>query len=442
MEFRGLVTTIRPVGDWWRWIAPVSFRFQWSVQEISQMKKSVVALAVLGAFTGLASAQSSVTLYGRVDANVGSVDPGSLGKAGRNAKVGESVAGMSDGGTGGLGASRFGMRGTEDLGDGLKAYFKLESQIAVDTGANGGATQTSTNAMFNREAYVALGSTTWGDIRFGRLETLSREVNRTINDASDDNQLTLSEVIGTNRNQTGYNQNLVYFNNFGTRVDNAISYRSPSFMGIAQMIATYSFGEKASAPAGNATAAFTGDTAVAGNIASYTGVGFIVTAGPLSADMIYEQLNGNGTSGAASKTGTIGANYDLGFAKIYAAYQDGADVTQAFGANAMTTFNSGTGSTVGSKSGVDLKASNFGVKVPVGKWTFVAQYTQSELSGNNLANSVWGEDEISQAKYGMSAAYALSKRTTIYGVVIGRSGDQDEYFNRKNEYNIGLAHTF
>jgi predicted porin len=331
---------------------------------------------------------------------------------------------------------------TRDLGGGLKAYFKLESQIAVDTGANGGATQTSTNAMFNREAYVALGSTTWGDIRFGRLETLSREVNRTINDASDDNQLTMSEVIGTNRNQTGYNQNLVYFNNFGTRVDNAISYRSPSFMGIAQMIATYSFGEKASAPAGNATAAFTGDTAVAGTIASYTGVGFIVTAGPLSADMIYEQLNGNGTSGAASKTGTIGANYDLGFAKIYAAYQDGADVTQAFGANAMTTFNSGTGSTVGSKSGVDLKASNFGVKVPVGKWTFVAQYTQSELSGNNLANSVWGEDEISQAKYGMSAAYALSKRTTIYGVVIGRSGDQDEYFNRKNEYNIGLAHTF
>ncbi len=406
------------------------------------MKKSVVALAVLGAFTGLASAQSSVTLYGRVDANVGSVDPGSMGLAGKNAKVGESVAGMNDGGSGGLGASRFGMRGTEDLGDGLKAYFKLESQIAVDTGANGGATQTSTNSMFNREAYVALGSTTWGDIRFGRLETLSREVNRTINDASGENQLNISEVIGTNRKQTGYNQNLAYFNNFGTRVDNAFSYRSPSFMGIAQMIATYSFGEKAAAPTGNATAAFSGNTTAAGNIASYTGVGFIVTAGPLSADLVYEQINGNGTSGSASKTGTIGANYDLGFAKIYAAYQDGTDVTQAFGANAMTTFNKNTGSTVGSKSGVDLKASNFGVKVPVGKWTFVAQYTQSELSGSNLAKSVWLDSEVSQAKYGMSAEYALSKRTSLYGVVIGRSGDQDEYFNRKNEYNIGLAHTF
>lgn len=410
------------------------------------MKKSVVALAVLGAFTGLASAQSSVTLYGRLDANVGSVDPGNLGKAGRNASVGESVTGLSDGGNGGLGASRFGMRGTEDLGDGLKAYFKLESQIAVDTGANGGATQTSTNAMFNREAYVALGSTTWGDIRFGRLETLSREVNRTINDASGENQLNMSEVIGTNRTQTGYNQNLTYFNNFGTRVDNAISYRSPSFMGIAQMIATYSFGENAAAPTGNSNTAFTGDTAVTGNLASYTGVGFIVTAGPLSADLVYEQLNGGGTSGAASKTGTIGANYDLGFAKIYAAYQDGTDVTQAFGANAMTIFNgtgaASAGSTAGSNSGVDLKASNFGVKVPVGKWTFVAQYTQSELSGGNLASSVWGENEVSQAKYGMSAEYALSKRTSVYGVVVGRSGDQDEYFNRKNEYNIGLAHTF
>lgn len=411
------------------------------------MKKSVVALAVLGVFTGLASAQSSVTLYGRVDANVGSVDPGSEGFAGKGkgVKKGESVAKMSDGGTSGLGASRFGMRGTEDLGDGLKAYFKLESQIQIDTGANGGATQTSTNSMFNREAYVGLGSTTWGDIRFGRLETLSREVNRTINDASDDNQLTMSEVIDTTSpaGSAMYKQNRVFFNTFGTRVDNAISYRSPSFMGIAQMIATYSFGENAAAPTGNTNTAFgSTDTSIKGNIASYTGVGFIVTAGPLSADMIYEQLNGNGTSGSASKTGTIGGNYDLGFAKIYAAYQDGTDVTQAFGQNAMTTFTGGTGSVAGSNSGVDLKASNFGVKVPVGKWTFVAQYTQSELSGSNVANSIWGDDEISQAKYGMSAAYALSKRTAIYGVVIGRSGDQDEYFNRKNEYNIGLAHSF
>jgi hypothetical protein len=414
------------------------------------MKKSVVALAVLGAFTGLASAQSSVTLYGRLDANVGAVDPGSKGLAGKSARVGESVTKMNDGGTGGLGASRFGMRGVEDLGDGLKAYFKLESQISLDSGSNGGATQTSTNSMFNREAYVGLGSSTWGDIRLGRLETLSREVNRTINDASGENQLNISEVIDTNAKQSGYYQNRTYFNNFGTRVDNAISYRSPSFMGMAQMIATYSLSESAAAPSGNTGTAFTGQTAPAGNVASYTGVGFIVTAGPLSADLVYEQLNGGGQGGGAyAKTGTIGANYDLGFAKIYAAYQDGSDVTQAFGANAETTFGTSagntkanTGKTSNYASGVDLKASNFGVKAPFGKWTFVAQYTQSELSGNALLKSVWGDDKVNQSKYGLSAEYAFSKRTSVYGVVIGRSGDHDEYLNRKNEYNIGLAHTF
>ena len=173
-----------------------------------------------------------------------------------------------------------------------------------------------------------------------------------------------------------------------------------------------------------------------------------MTAGPLSADLVYEQLNGGGQSGTFGKTGTIGANYDLGFAKIYAAYQDGSDVTQAFGQNAETVFTAGAASAAKSSkvSGVDLSASNYGVKVPFGKWTFVAQYTQSELSGTNIASSVWGNggttNSVKQSKYGMSAEYAFSKRTSVYGVVIGRSGDQDEYFNRKNEYALGLAHTF
>ena len=413
------------------------------------MKKSVVALAVLGAFTGLASAQSSVTLYGRIDQNLTNVDPGSKGVAGNssNTNKGDSVTKINDGGVNGLGASRFGMRGVEDMGDGVKAYFKLESGITVDNGVDGGATQTSSNSMFNREAYVGVGSTTWGDVRFGRLETLSREVNRLVNDASSDNQLKVSETISDNRTQnTTYAQNRVYFNDFGTRVDNAISYRSPSFMGMAQMIITYGLSEGAKAPTDNVQGAFNGfktdqKTAVAGNIASYTGVGFIVTAGPLSADLVYEQLNGGGQSGTFGKTGTIGANYDLGFAKIYAAYQDGSDVTQAFGSSAETVFTAGTGGN-SRVSGVDLTASNFGVKVPLGKWTFVAQYTQSELSGNNLTNSVWATNSLKQSKYGMSAEYAFSKRTSVYGVVIGRSGDQDEYFNRKNEYALGLAHTF
>jgi predicted porin len=81
------------------------------------MKKSLLALAVFGAFAGAASAQSSVTMYGRVDLSIGK-------NAGSNAKF------MANGS-----GSRLGMRGVEDLGGGMKALFNIETRFDADTGA-------------------------------------------------------------------------------------------------------------------------------------------------------------------------------------------------------------------------------------------------------------------------------------------------------------------
>ena len=81
------------------------------------MKKSLLALAVLGAFASVASAQSSVTLYGRVDLSVGK-GPGTSAKQ------------MANGS-----GSRFGVRGVEDLGGGLQALFNIEHRYNADTGA-------------------------------------------------------------------------------------------------------------------------------------------------------------------------------------------------------------------------------------------------------------------------------------------------------------------
>jgi len=81
------------------------------------MKKSLLALAVLGAFAGAASAQSSVTLYGRVDLSIGK-GPGSSAK--------NMVNGSG---------SRVGLRGVEDLGGGLSALFNIEHRYNADTGA-------------------------------------------------------------------------------------------------------------------------------------------------------------------------------------------------------------------------------------------------------------------------------------------------------------------
>ena len=81
------------------------------------MKKSLLALAVLGAFANAASAQSSVTMYGRVDLSVGK-------------PIGTANKGMFNGS-----GSRLGMRGVEDLGGGLKGIFNIETRFDADTGA-------------------------------------------------------------------------------------------------------------------------------------------------------------------------------------------------------------------------------------------------------------------------------------------------------------------
>jgi len=83
------------------------------------MKKSLLALAVLGAFAGAASAQSSVTLYGRVDLSLAR-------------PLGSSDLMMQNGS-----GSRFGVRGTEDLGGGLKALFQIEHRFCADSGFTG-----------------------------------------------------------------------------------------------------------------------------------------------------------------------------------------------------------------------------------------------------------------------------------------------------------------
>ncbi|WP_338416805.1 porin [uncultured Sphaerotilus sp.] len=112
------------------------------------MKKSLLALAVLGAFAGAASAQSSVTLYGKVDL--------ALGKA-----TGSADKQVRDGA-----GSRVGIKGVEDLGGGMKALFGFEHRFDPDTG-----TQNSAN-MWNGYSTVGLGGA-FGSVNLGRQYTSS-----------------------------------------------------------------------------------------------------------------------------------------------------------------------------------------------------------------------------------------------------------------------------
>ena len=123
------------------------------------MKKSLIALAVLGA-SGVAMAQSSVTLYGVVDAGIGKIEAGGNDGSDKTEFISGSL--MNNGN------SRIGVRGVEDLGGGLKAGFNFESGLDLDQGDTLG----SGGGFWGRNANLWLGGN-WGTFKMGRSLTPS-----------------------------------------------------------------------------------------------------------------------------------------------------------------------------------------------------------------------------------------------------------------------------
>ena len=121
------------------------------------MKKSLIALAVLAA-SGVAFAQSSVTLYGVADAGIGKIEAGG--------NDGSDKTEFISGSTMNNGTSRLGVRGVEDLGGGLKAGFQFETGLDLDNGAQ------ADTAFWARQANLWLGGN-WGTVKLGRQFTPS-----------------------------------------------------------------------------------------------------------------------------------------------------------------------------------------------------------------------------------------------------------------------------
>ena len=163
------------------------------------MKKSLLALAVLGAFAGAASAQSSVTLFGILDANARFVK-----NDGQTRRLSLDDSGIN--------SSRLGFRGIEDLGGGLKAGFWLEAALNIGTGIEGSSS--ASNKIFNRRSTVSLISGA-GELRLGR-DYVPSFWNETIFDAFG------TVGLGGSTNVQRYVQ---------VRQDNSIGYFLPSNIG-------------------------------------------------------------------------------------------------------------------------------------------------------------------------------------------------------------------
>ena len=175
------------------------------------MKKSLIALAVLGA-SGFAMAQSSVTLYGVADAGIGKIEAGSPAGNDASDKT-EFISGslMNNG------ISRIGVRGIEDLGGGLKAGFNFESGLDLDNGNNLG----SGGGFWGRAANLWLGGG-WGTVKLGR--TLNPSFYGTA--AWELTGAAIYSVVTNTYNLAGS----------GARNNSQFSYKTPDFGGLSAEI--------------------------------------------------------------------------------------------------------------------------------------------------------------------------------------------------------------
>ncbi|WP_254067457.1 porin [Burkholderia sp. L27(2015)] len=175
--------------------------FPATVHKFSMSTLSV--LAVLGLCTGAAHAQSSVTLYGSLD--------GGLRNLVNGTKAGGAALTMASNGV--FESNRWGLQGVEDLGDGLKAVFNLESGYVLSTGAN----NNTTNIEFQRRATVGLAGA-WGRVDVGHQFTLQHYL---IDDFEPFNfkYLSITEATALTDGNTGRDDNDIYYTgNFGPMI--------------------------------------------------------------------------------------------------------------------------------------------------------------------------------------------------------------------------------
>lgn len=237
------------------------------------MKKSLIALAVLGSVAGVAQAQSSVTLYGVVDAYAARVKSGAVG-----AETSTTVLN-----SGGLLSSRFGVMGTEDLGGGLKAIFKLEQGFDASNGT------ANANTAFDRQSWVGLEGG-FGTVQFGNVWSAFDDVFYIGNSVFD------SFVFSPGA--AGFSLNggpVLSVYNYTDKPRNAIRYTTPSFGGFSAAV-SHGLDENAATKT------------------DQTDFNVQYASGPLTVAFAYQLRRDSGaiTAGDDQKFAYLDAAYDLG----------------------------------------------------------------------------------------------------------------------------------
>ncbi len=348
------------------------------------MKKKLLAASIATLFAGVAHAQTSVTLYGIADGDL-RIDHTAIGTL-------KSV------GSGGESGSRWGIRGTEDLGGGLRAMFIFEQGIDLSDNSSpqgnvAGVTPNSPvsstgSRLFSRTAVVGIGSAAAGELRIGRAFTPFYNA--------------WSAIDPMGGGLVGQAQNYAVGN--VTRFDNGIYYDTPKFYGF-QLTAAYRLGESST----NSVAS--GSTKNGGNAGNAV---ITYAAGPVLASYSFLSSK-NAIDNNTTRTQFAGAVYDFKVVKLHGLY-----------------FNNRNDTTT------RVRSYGLGVTVPIQAFNVFAQVARID-NRYNQNNSTLANDDATF--FGVGANYAFSKRTDLYTSWGKFKNKNNAIFTIQDASNAGLYTT-
>ena len=386
------------------------------------MKKTLLAAALLTGFAGAASAQNSVTLYGVVSVgmkyqSITSPDNTTFENGKTSASRFEMESGQQSG-------SRWGLKGVEDLGNGLKASFVYESGINVTSGASTG---------FTRQATLALDSNSWGGFQFGRAMSPGTVAFSGIDP--------FGASFGTSSLTSSQGNTFV-------RYSNMIQYSTPNISGFKGLFG-YSFNPAVSSNTG--TAGF--ETNNKDRVAS---AGLRYANGPILVAGIFDYMYSSDlvTAGDPADTNikswTVGGTYDFKVAKIHGSY--GQNIDGILGASDLdANILSDDGPSNAASGALFFKGARtqswmLGLSAPVGAAGKVFAGVQQRIAGGEYKdNIVVGGTVIETATMTTASVgytYGFSKRTNLYAYYSYQQNVANLKGADSNMVGVGLRHLF
>ena len=401
------------------------------------MKKTLLTMALITGFASAAHAETSVTLYGLVDAGIGyqqtKVTQGDAFTKSRDVGL---INGVKNG-------NRWGLKGSEDLGNGTSAIFQLESGFDLGNGRSslGGR-------LFGRQAYVGLKGDSWGTLTLGRQYNLAADI-----------------VAPIDPFAVGFMQAGVLGGAFGAstfaRMDNSIKYVTPDFGG-------FKFGVVYAGKNSKTTSSDGFSDFEERNTSNWISLGAGYNNGPLTVSASYDRFrtdfeDTNGEIKSTTHMWNLFGSYDFDVVKLHLGYgqvrgamsndiivENGAGSTGLNGAlNDFTTVanrnSSAFGMNYAETNGYRQQAWMAGLSAPVGdkgKVLFSYQGSATKNTGDAF-DGVKGKLHI----FSLGYVHNLSKRTSLYAIASYGSGklkfDNTENVKLKSTLvGVGMQHRF